>query len=334
MITLELLQDHSVFQATPTSRDLGALHVRFDDLTGIPSTEAALDGAIGRAEPVALVGHSGCGKSSSIAHVFGSATSGVAPITVPVSIESDMVMEPSRLVDHLLRTVQRAAASASVEVDIDAAAAVETASTTNKRMGRFRPGFKWLSGELAQEVSKQITLERSATFADRQEVLVAALETISDERLFPVLVFDDSDRWLGPNSSDLAAAFFGDTSRWMIEHLPCGIVVAVHPSYFAASPRSHVLQYFDTQIDIPVLAGPEAIEAILARRVEQYAEITAPDMNVILETGVTRALLEIYQDAGSLRRALQVCHGALHDAVAAGDAAITTGHIIAASNAG
>lgn len=331
---LEDLQRSSVFQATPPAVDLGPLHVPFDELMGTTATEGALAGAVERGEPAALIGKSGSGKSSSIAHVLSPAMVSIAPIVVPVAAVPETVETPASLVAYLIGTVKRAAEAASIPVDTDAVDATNTTSTTATRGARLAPSFRWLKGDLAKEVTSQTTIERKATFADKEDVLVASLETIKDHGLKPNLVFDDTDRWLGPNASKLATAFFGETARWMVERLRCGIVVAVHPSYFEMVSRPQLLQYFDTQIEVPVLDRRQAIEAILARRIEQYAEVSNPRIRDFIDEDASDALLAIYQETGSMRRSLQVCHGALHDAVAGGASTISAGHIIAASNAG
>ena len=60
-LSLHLLADRYVFESSPTRYDLGALHVPFDELTQPGQTEARLDAAVRRREPVALIGASGSG---------------------------------------------------------------------------------------------------------------------------------------------------------------------------------------------------------------------------------------------------------------------------------
>lgn len=333
-LSLALLQEKYVFEATPVKTDLAALHVPFDDLTSTTNTEQRLDVAVRRSERVALIGASGSGKSSVVAHVLGPLAEGVAPMLVPVAaMPSDTVDRPSNLVDHLLDTVARNAKAANLSVDVDAARATRSKITKSVRKASLGGSYRFLKGEIGKEVTRQTKVEMHATFADKTDALVQVFQTIHDSGLRPILVFDDTDRWLRNGGVDLAASFFGETVRWMLD-LPAGLVVAVHPSYFEMSSRPDVLEYLDTQIDIPVLDSPTSIEAILTRRIEQYAEITAPDLGDVLDADVSAVLLELYGEFGSLRRALQVCHIALHEAVGAGANRISSGHIVAAANAG
>ena len=333
-VTLGFLQERYVFEATPTSSDLAALHVPFDDLTGSEGTEARFEQALRRSERVALIGKSGSGKSSVIAHVLGPLAEGLAPMPVPVAaMPTEAIDGPSSLIDHLVDTVARNARAANVDVDVGSAKATTVETATATRKGRLGGSYRFLAGEIGREVTRQTTLETNATFADKTDALVQVFETVRDHGLEPVLVFDDTDRWLRQSGNDLATSFFRETVRWLLE-LPVGLVVAVHPTYFEGTSRAQVLEYLDTQIDIPTLDSPEAIEAILARRIEQYGQITAPDIADVLEPDVATVLLELYREVGSLRRALQVCHIALHEAVGAGATRISAGHIIAAANAG
>lgn len=281
-LSLELLQQNYVFEATPVSADLGPLHVRFDELTGVTSTEVRVSAAINRGEPVALIGRSGSGKSSVIAHILGPLAEDLAPMTVPVAaMSSEIVDSPASLVDHLLGTVALAAKKAMLVVDTDDA----STATVTTRSSR-RSGFG-----------------------------------------------DDTDRWLRSGGSSLATAFFAETIRW-VRGLPTGLVVAVHLTYFDASSRAEVLKYLDTQVDIPVLSSAAAIEAILQRRVEQYTGIDVPNLDAVLDLDVAGAVLAVYRETGSLRRALQVCHIALHEAVGASADKLSEGHIAAALSAG
>lgn len=102
---LGLLQQRNAFNATPLTRQLAELHVPFDDLAGERVCEAPVEAAIRRGERVALVGTSGAGKSSVIAHVLGPLVEGVAPIPVPVAAEpAGVASDPVAFGRHLLRS--------------------------------------------------------------------------------------------------------------------------------------------------------------------------------------------------------------------------------------
>ena len=117
MLSLKALADSYVFESSPSRRDLGVLHVPFDQLTGGDRTEARLDASIRRCERVALIGASGCGKSSAIAHVIGPTAEGIAPVCIPLAAApSQTVDTPEHLADHLLTTFIRLAGSTGEQI--------------------------------------------------------------------------------------------------------------------------------------------------------------------------------------------------------------------------
>ena len=332
MPTLEELRDHYVFESSPTRHDLGALHVPFDDLVGDHRTERRLDGAVRRQERAALIGPSGCGKSSVLARVLGSDIEGVAPLIVPLAaLPATTIDTPSHLVDHLLATVIRQAGVSTADLDADVASHTEIVTTTKR--GGLAAGWGWLKGELAREVKRQTEIERHASLIDKTDALAKVLELITHDDLQPVLVFDDTDRWLSNGGPALMRSFFSEGVRWLLE-LPASLVVAVHPHYFTDLPQQQLLQYIDTQITIPQITNPGGIEAILARRIELYADTDKPDLRSVFTDDAVIAVHNVYTDSGSLRRAIQICHTAVHDALDAGLQQVTKYHIQAAANAG
>ncbi len=331
-LTLETLAENYVFESSPTRHDLGAFHVPFDDLMEGSNTEVRLRNGTMRREPTALIGTSGSGKSSVIAHVLGPLAEDLAPLVVPLAaVSSDVIESPDRLADHLLDMIRRIANSDARRFDSE----LETGTTTITRTQRGGVGFRWrwLSGDLAREVQRQVQIETRATLVDKTDVLTKALEAVAVQELQPVLVFDDTDRWLGNSGSEMVGRFFGEGLRWLLE-LPASLVVAVHPRYFELASRPEVMQYLDTQIEIPRLDKSSAIEAILSRRVETCAEINNPNLSQVLLPGASEAILNVYKMSHSVRRALHVCHTALHEAISDGAPMIGPRHIMAAANAG
>ena len=330
-LTLETLRDRYVFESTPLYGNLGALHVPFDELTGNRRTETRLHGALRRNERSAVIGASGSGKSSVMAHVLNPLAAGIAPLVIPVAaMPAATVDSPAHLVDHVVATVAR---QASAGVDVDAELANRTETTTTTRKGSLAAGWGWIKGDLAREVKRQTEIDRTATFADKNDVLRQVLEIIAADDLQPVLVFDDTDRWLTEVSAGLVRQFLGENLRWLLE-FGTGIVTAVHQSYFDVAPQAELLQYLDTQITIPQLTDPTAIAAIIRRRIELYAEIETPDLAAVIDPDALVAIHNTYAATGSLRRAIHVCHTAVHEALDAGDSSLTANHITAAAHAG
>lgn len=331
-LTLETLADHYVFESSPTRHNLGAFHVPFDDLMEGSTTEVRLRNSTKRREPTALIGTSGSGKSSAIAHVLGPLAEGSAPLVIPLAaVSSDVIETPDRLADHLLDMIRRVTNSAASHFDSE----LETGKTTITRTQRGGVGirWRWLSGELAREVERQVQIETKATLVDKTDALAKALEAVEVQGLQPVLVFDDTGRWLGNSGSGIVGRFFGEGLRWLLE-LPASLVVAAHPHYFELASRLEVMQYLDTQIEIPRLDNFSAIEAILSRRIETCAEINSPNLSQVFLPDASEAILNVYKAGYSMRRALQVCHTALHEALSDGAPMIGPRHILAAANAG
>ena len=285
-----------------------------------------------RGEPAALIGPGGSGKSSVSAYVLDPLTTGVAPLYIPLAtVQTDKIDTPDHLADHLLEVILHAAGSAANDVGAGLAPETTTTTSTRKVSGRF--GWRWMRGQLARQVQSQSQIEKRASLIDKTDALAKVFEIVARGDLGPVLVFDDTDRWLKAESLCLVESFFSEGVRWMLD-LPADIVVAVHPQYFETMPRKELLRYVDTRIEIPELHDIDAIGAILRRRIEMKTDVPVADLNDVLGPDALSAILDVYRADGSLRSALRACHMALLEAIGDGAPRITSHHIIAASNAG
>ena len=81
-LTLATLRERYVFESSPQYHNLGVLHLPFDRLIGDERTEARLVGALRRNERSAVIGTTGCGKSSMMAYVLHPAADGIAPLLI------------------------------------------------------------------------------------------------------------------------------------------------------------------------------------------------------------------------------------------------------------
>ncbi|MDQ3935974.1 MAG: hypothetical protein M3340_15240 [Actinomycetota bacterium] len=104
---IETLRERHAFNPKPQPADFAVLHVPFDSLGAGRHTEIALERAARAGERVALIGGSGVGKSSVIAHVLGFG-SGFAPVWLSVANEStEVATEASRFAAHAVQVLAR-----------------------------------------------------------------------------------------------------------------------------------------------------------------------------------------------------------------------------------
>ena len=198
--------------------------------------------------------------------------------------------------------------------------------------------FGWIKGELGADLTRQTEAAVSITPEEKLEVVQQLLFSISDHGLSPILIFDDTDRWLRGLGHDdplrVVQAFFGRVVRWIAD-LGCGVVVAVHDSYFtAATPKDEILEFFDTPIDIPDIPSAKALGRILTRRVGIVAgdsEHVGADAAQAFDDGAIEHLFRIYDEGKHhLRWAIRTAHVALTEASDAGGERITAASIDAA----
>lgn len=325
---LSALQEAHAFDPSPVREDLGLYHVPFDQLVGKSHPEGALLDACRRFERVAIVGDSGTGKSSLTASVLGPMVEGVAPLLIPVAVESpEIVMEPREMFAHIVDVITRFATEAEAMSSDEREAALARV-TPQRPLGRTRSrnlrlAAGWMGTTVSADLSRQappnLSIRRSAT--EILEVLHQMLLTIQTEGLTPILVFDDTDRWLSESAytdpAILIRAFFGRILPALAE-LRCALVVAVHGHYLAdPAVRGLIERTLETRVEVPELAEPAAIAKVLASRVLAHTDPAAsPQLSeVIADDGLER-LFTHYQAGlrGELRGVLRTAHVAVTDA--------------------
>ena len=333
---LVALQEAHAFDPFPVREDLGIYHVPFSRLVGTNHPEETLLDACRRFERVAIVGDSGTGKSSLTASVLGPLAEGVAPVLVPVAVEpTDIVSEPRAMFAHIAGVIARYATEAQA-ISTDRREEALARITAHRPVGRtggrnLRLAAGWMGATVSADLSRQVppgrAIERSAT--ETLEVVHQMLTTIRNQGLTPVLVFDDTDRWLSgsayPDPDHLVSAFFGRVLPALAE-LRCSLVVSVHGHYLTSIPaRRDIDRTLETRVDVPPLAAPAAIAEVLASRVRVHSEPDAAPLlsEVITDEGIER-LFTHYQGGlrGELRGVLRIAHVALADACDSGAGAI------------
>lgn len=335
---LRVLADHNAFNPNPLHATLSALHVPFDAMLGTGACERVVDRAVRQGRRVALVGATGTGKSSVIEHVLGPLVEGLAPLTVPVALERpEIATEPADFADHLASLIARWVRYAQPDDagQVDAITRRKAAATQ-----KFSLAPSWLEAKVELGYELQRAAEQPATSATERITQAAQLlDLINADGLVPVIVLDDTDRWLAtswqPDSVRLRQGFFGRIVRLIADELGAAAVVAVHPEYLADPAYQQAQGFLEPVVTVPPIPGPQAVAAILRRRCELALDHTGavdPDPNLVTPAAAA-ILYDGYARAGTgnIRRDLMLpATGAL--ALAVDDLAevIDERHVVAA----
>ncbi len=307
-------------------------------MTGEEQVEARLSAGTLGGERIALIAGSGAGKSSVVSHVLGPDAVGVAPILVPVHPLGRGPTTPDQIANEILSLLGRHARAASAESVTGTSRRV---TEGRRRSSNIELDLRWLKGGRAKEVERQTETESLISLREKSEVIDLILRGIHHDGLQPVIIFDDSDRWLAGTHPETVSGFFRGVVRWLTE-FPVSVVVATHTRYLEPSlePSDHrsadLLEFLDTRIEIPRVPSSGMLARILERRIACNIEDTVhSDAN--LSDAVTEqsieALFDYYSQGAPLRKALQTAHIALADAVSAGAGTIQPSHIAAAQQA-
>jgi len=116
-----------------------------------------------------------------------------------------------------------------------------------------RAGVRAATGERADPLSSGQRIEQARQL----------LDLIRAEGLRPVLVLDDTDKWLNtawqPDAATVRAAFFGRVIRVLAEELSTAAVLAVHPVYLGDDEYRAAAVFIDTTIHVPPIPGAGAV---------------------------------------------------------------------------
>ncbi len=341
---LRVLADHNAFNPNPLHATLSALHVPFDEMLGTSTCERALERAVRQGRRVALVGATGTGKSSVIEYVLGPLIEGLAPLTVPIALERPQVAtEPAAFAGHLTALIARWVRSAR---PYDAHRVDAITGRQRPATQKFSISPSWLETkvELGYELQRAAAQPASSA-TERISQAAQLLDLISDDGLIPVIVLDDTDRWLATSwqkdSKRLRQGFFGRIVRLIADELGSAAVVAVHPEYLTDPAYRQAQGFLEPTLVVPPIPGPAGVAAILRRRCElaldeperrSEGRVARTVADLITTAGVA-TLYDGYAraDTGNIRRDLMLpATGALALAVDDLAAVIDERHCLAA----
>ena len=138
--------------------------------------------------------------------------------------------------------------------------------------------------------------------------------------LQPMLVVDDSDKWLGAATEPMIEDFFGRVLPWIAE-LGTGIVVALQPADYLQSRAYREARRAgvpERELEMPVLREPAQLARILAKRVE-VTGVDEPFAGLFTEASID-VLFDYYTGPAesSLRKTLNAANCAVDLAAEAG----------------
>ncbi|NMM32411.1 MAG: hypothetical protein HHJ13_00075 [Phycicoccus sp.] len=321
---LSLLQESHAFDPAPVRQELSDRHVPFDTMTPAPRCEQALDSALRRGQRVAVVGVSGAGKSSVTATVLGPLVEGLVPLPIPVSMEQPQVAtDPVAFAAHIVRVVAHWVQTAQPK---QAGSARQITNQTQPgqrvRRQRFSVTPEWLSAklELSYEL-QQVAAENPPTSGQVLAQARQILDLIASEGLRPVLVLDDTDKWLNTawqdNAVAVRAGFFGRVIRVIAEDLASAAAVAVHTEYLTDPDYQAAAGFLDATVRVPPVPDAAGVRRILARRAALALGDDISREATVLDGLIDDAAVEILYAhyAGGTpdlrRRILYVAHTAL-----------------------
>lgn len=342
MPLLAHLRQWNAFDPHPLPETLGQLHVSFDDLYRDTKVEARLREALGRGGRAAIIGSSGTGKSSVLAHTLLDHTQRLAPIAVPLAVSVDGVLDAPQVADRLIFEVAAAANQVQALTDREREEVqVNRATQRPVSVGRnisATAKLPWLDIGLAADLQRQTDVQVGVTADEKLEVVNQILVRISEEGLQPVLIFDDTDRWIPgagyENPKQSVEAFFGRVVRW-IGDLGFAVVVAVHARYFDdVAPRSQLLDALDTSIDLPRLPSRAALSQVLSRRLTvacAQSEHVDSSLDDAFDDEAIDLLYAWYEEEErTIRNVVKVAHVATSEAADAGLSRIAAASVSAA----
>lgn len=336
---LNLLRDHGAFDPAPRHAELSDMHVPFDSLFGTSGCEQALLSGLRAGNRIALLGASGAGKSSVVAYTLGPLVEGIFPIPVPVYPEPSAVAgNGTEFVAHLVRTISRMLQSSVPGLSRPARQLEQRATGPGSGLRRQRFSAGWRSAGMGPELAYELERAVSEPAPTAGQVLDQGrqiLDLVAADGLVPILILDDTDRWVAATRPEIAAIrreFFLTVPRLLAEDLGAPAVIAVHPEYLQDSGYQAAQGFLTDAIRVPSVPSAAGVGAVLARRVELARDTETPDVSEVFTDDALEVLFAHYSAwPSNLRRNILLpAHTALSLALDDGVDRIDEGHIMVA----
>lgn len=119
-------------------------------------------------------------------------------------------------------------------------------------------------GVLQAGLEEQLPAAGGTSLAERQDAVHQALAVVRAHGLEPVLILDDTDKWirLGGEPDEAVETFFNGPVRWLVD-LSAGLIVHVHNRYLdLLGPSS---DWFDERVAPPALDSDQLRQVVLGR---------------------------------------------------------------------
>lgn len=316
---LPRLVEFHAFDPMPLPGARSDLYLPFEQLVG-RNVESALRANAEAVQRTAVVGPVGCGKSSLIEFAFRSIGEEFAPIWVSAAHENDRtVQQPSEFARHIIRIVVGWAREADrmdprqrKQFLVETSRSLPARTDTRQHSFGLKAALSWLTPQYTREVTETLAepeIERS------QAVVIESLDRLvevihSQLGRVPVIIIDDSDRWLRGGREASVEPFFRETCRMLAER-NWAVVLAIQPEYQEAAGFQEAMSegYINRSIAVPMLPDPATLGRLLNYRIRECVD--GAELNDVFTSAAIEHLYQRYANGGSLRSALTVVDQAL-----------------------
>jgi Cdc6-like AAA superfamily ATPase len=337
-MSLEQVQAERLFDDATTDEKRVRLYVRPGELELTPRADVELMRRLRDHPPpqqVQIIGPSGAGKTSLIMRVLADLSAAQldqSPQVLVLRIGDDpgSLASSTAVMKLVLGTIEAQKYQFSnVDPGVLQEAGADTVSVTPHHITHqigINPPLASYTAQI-EETFKQFN--QGDNPARIRQNLQDVLETVTGAGHRPVLVLDDTEKFVMPGSNeevdaDAISNLYNNGVRALAE-LKVDLVIAAHPRFEQIEQVAEVTGRFGIErIECPKLppeTEPVALAEILARRLERGGiEI---ELETVIEPAAVAALQVIYHDRESnLRAALTAAHEAADHALARGAATV------------